>query len=288
MAVYYLRRRIHETPRFALAGGAADEAQAAIAQATGQATGQQAAAATVRGESSARNRQSLTEGWVALARNPRLLRWLIGASVAWFMLDFAYYGNTIASPEIIKLLSPNASLLHSTLITLLIFVLAALPGYVVAIALIDRIGRKTIQSVGFLMMALMFGLIAAIPGVTTTASTFVILFGISYFFTEFGPNTTTFVYPAEIFPVEVRASGHGICAAMGKMGAFAGTYLFPQMLSSWGIRGAEGVAAAVAVAGLVFTVALLPEPRGKSLEELTAEAVGPARAFVQDPVVLPA
>ncbi len=34
LGVYYLRRRIHETPRFALAGGAANEAAAAIAQAT--------------------------------------------------------------------------------------------------------------------------------------------------------------------------------------------------------------------------------------------------------------
>jgi MFS transporter, PHS family, inorganic phosphate transporter len=37
MAVFYLRRRINETPRFAMAGGAADEAQAAIQHATGAA-----------------------------------------------------------------------------------------------------------------------------------------------------------------------------------------------------------------------------------------------------------
>jgi len=276
LAVYYLRRQIHETPRFAMAGGAGDEAAAAIAQATGQ----EYEAAAPAGESAAVHRQSVTEGWVKLATNPRLLRWLIGASVAWFALDFAYYGNTIASPAIIKLLSPHASLTHSTLITLLIFVLAALPGYIVAIALIDRIGRKSIQTLGFFMMALMFGLIAIVPGASTTASTFVILFGISYFFTEFGPNTTTFVYPAEIFPVEVRTSGHGIAAALGKMGGFAGTYLFPQMLSSWGIRGAEGVAAGIAVIGLVFTVALLPEPKGKSLEDLTEEAFGRTPALV--------
>jgi len=33
--------------------------------------------------------------------------WLIGGAGAWFMLDFSYYGNTIASPEIIKLISPQ-------------------------------------------------------------------------------------------------------------------------------------------------------------------------------------
>jgi len=81
-----------------------------------------------------------------LFTNRRLLMWLIGASGAWFMLDFSYYGNTIASPEIIKLISPNASLTHSTLITLLIFVVAAVPGYALAILLIDRMGRRSIQT----------------------------------------------------------------------------------------------------------------------------------------------
>ncbi|HZE04035.1 MAG TPA: MFS transporter [Solirubrobacteraceae bacterium] len=268
LAVYYLRRQIHETPRFALAGGDLAEAEAAIAEATGHDH-----VPAPAGESSARQRQPLLGGLAVLLTTPKLLRWIVGASAAWFMMDFAYYGNTIASPAIIKLLSPHASLEHSTLITLLIFVLAAAPGYFVAIALIDRIGRKSIQSLGFFVMALMFGLIALIPSASTTASTFVILFGISYFFTEFGPNTTTFVYPAEIFPVQLRTSGHGIAAATGKMGAFVGTFLFPQMLASWGIRGAEGVAAGVALIGLVFTLSLLPEPKGRSLEELTAEAL---------------
>ena len=271
LGVYYLRRRIHETPRFALAGGAANEAAAAIAQATGQ-----QAAAPPRSESAARQRQPLLRGLADLAANRTLLRWLVGASVAWFMLDFAYYGNTIASPGIIKLLSPHASLVHSTLVTLLIFVVAAAPGYVVAIALIDRMGRRPIQSLGFAVMAAMFGLIALVPGASTTVSLFVVLFGISYFFTEFGPNMTTFVYPAEIFPVQVRTSGHGIAVAAGKMGAFVGTYLFPVMLAAWGIQGAEGVASVVAVAGLIVTLALLPEPKGKSLEELTDEGLGAA------------
>ena len=274
LAVFYLRRQIHETPRFAMAGGATDEARAAIAQATGAAPAPSEAVA----ESRAKHDQSMFGGIKALAGNRQLLRWLIGGAVAWFVLDFAYYGNTIASPSIIKLLSPNASVVHSTLITLLIFVVAAVPGYVCAIVLIDRMGRKRIQTLGFFMMFLTFGLIGAVPGVSTTVAPFLILFGISYFFTEYGPNTTTFVYPAEMFPVEVRTSGHGICAALGKMGGFAGVYLFTDMLASWGIRGAEGVASGVALVGLVVTMLLLPETNGKSLEELSEQALFSPRA----------
>ncbi|HLI60408.1 MAG TPA: MFS transporter [Solirubrobacteraceae bacterium] len=255
LAVCYLRRRIQETPRFAAASSSARRRPAPA-------------------------RQSFISGWVRIARSPRLLRWVIGASAAWFLLDFAYYGNTIASPEIISLLSPTASLTHATLLQLGIFVVFALPGYLVAITCLDRIGRRAIQLLGFAIMSAMFAAIAIIPGVSTTVAPFVILFGISYFFTEFGPNTTTFVYPAEIFPTEVRTTGHGIAAAMGKMGAFAGTYLFTDMLSAWGIRGAEGVAAGVALLGLIVTAALLPEPKGKSLEQIEHEAFEPSPALV--------
>jgi PHS family inorganic phosphate transporter-like MFS transporter len=275
LAVFYLRRKIHETPRFAMAGGAADEAEAAIAAATGTAAMKKG---PVR-ESKARHPQGTLEGFLVLARSKRMLLWLIGTSGAWFLLDFSYYGNTISSPAILKLLNPAASLLHNTLVQLGIFTVFAVPGYIVAILLMDKTGRKSIQMLGFAMTGLAFLLIGAIPGVTASAAPFILLFGMSYFFTEFGPNTTTFIYPAEIFPLEVRTTGHGISAATGKIGAFVGAYLFPRMLASaMGIRGAEIVSAVVAVAGLLLTAALLPEPKGKSLEELTEEAYAvPAR-----------
>jgi PHS family inorganic phosphate transporter-like MFS transporter len=269
LAVFYLRRQIHETPRFAAAGGAHEEAAAAIAHATG-------AAPRVAAESKARNPQSVLGGFMILARSRRMLLWLIGTAGCWALLDFCYYGNTISTPEILKLLNPHASLLHNTLVQLGIFVVFAVPGYVVAILLLDKTGRRSIQILGFGMMALMFLLIGIIPSVTTVALQFLLLYGISYFFTEFGPNTTTFIYPAEIFPVEVRTTGHGISAGAGKMGAFAGAFLFPDMLaSSLGVRGAEIVAGVVAAAGMLLTIALLPEPKGKTLEELSADAYAP-------------
>jgi MFS transporter, PHS family, inorganic phosphate transporter len=283
LAVFYLRRQIHETPRFAMAGGAAEEAEAAIKAATrrngdsgGAGDPDDEAAAAPIGESAARVPQGALEGFAILARHRRMLLWLIGTAGAWALLDFCYYGNTISTPEILAVLNPAASLLHNTLVQLLIFAVFAVPGYIAAILLLDRTGRRKIQVLGFGMMALTFGLIGLIPGVSKNAVPFILLYGVSYFFTEFGPNTTTFVYPAEIFPVEVRTTAHGISAGAGKMGAFAGAYLFPVLLaSSLGIRLAEIVAAVVALAGLVLTVALLPEPKGRSLEDLSAEAMAP-------------
>ena len=174
-----------------------------------------------------------------------MLTRLIGASAAWFLMDFAYYGNTVSSPLVLHAVAPNDSLIAETLTQLAIFSIAAVPGYLVAAAMIDRLGRKAIQILGFAMMALSFAAIAVIPDIEKLIFPFLIVYGISYFFTEFGPNATTFVYPAELFPVEARTTGHGIASAAGKLGGFIGVFLFP-ILSERGrpvrrrIRGRRG------------------------------------------------
>jgi hypothetical protein len=48
---------------------------------------------------------------------------------------------------------------------------------------------------------------------------------------------TTFVIPSEVFPVTMRATGHGISAGIGKFGAFIGVFLFPVLETSLGLRG---------------------------------------------------
>ena len=64
---------------------------------------------------------------------------------------------------------------------------------------------------------------------TTVVVPFLLVYGVSYFFTEFGPNMTTFVMPSELYPVTMRATGHGISAGVGKLGAFIGVFLFPLL-----------------------------------------------------------
>ena len=160
-------------------------------------------------------------------------------------------------------------MLQKTLTQLGIFAIFAIPGYAAAVLTMDKLGRKTIQIVGFAMMAVTFGLLAMIPNIQQLTYPFLIIYGLSFFFTEFGPNATTFVYPSEIFPVRVRTTAHGIAAAMGKFGGFLGVFTFPFFMRSHGLPVAEGVAAAVCILGLVCTVFLLPETKGKSLEELS-------------------
>jgi MFS family permease len=207
-------------------------------------------------------------------------RWLItlaGTAGCWFLLDYAYYGNTISTPQILSLISPHASTMTKIALQLAIFVVAAVPGYVLAIARLDRIGHRRLQLAGFAVMALCFSVIAAVPGMTTAVVPFLLVYGVSYFFTEFGPNMTTFVLPSELYPVTMRTTGHGISAGVGKLGAFIGVFLFPVLQGSLGLRGTLLLTAVISGLGFALTL-VLPEPAGRSLDEIAA---GPAEADIQ-------
>jgi MFS transporter, PHS family, inorganic phosphate transporter len=214
-------------------------------------------------------------GLRAFLTSRRYLIMLAGTAGTWFLLDYAYYGNTISTPQILSLISPGASVMHRIALQLAIFAVAAVPGYILAIAYLDRIGHRRLQLIGFAMMAACFGLIAAVPGLTTAVAPFLLVYGVSYFFTEFGPNMTTFVLPSELYPAAMRATGHGISAGVGKLGAFIGVFLFPVLQSSLGLRGTLLLTAGVSVAGLALTL-VLPEPARRSLDDIAAGTAGPA------------
>jgi MFS family permease len=272
-AVIYLRTKMPESPRYQIqVQGRATQAASQLSsftggKVTGAASGGPGAGTGLRSFLASRR-------WLIL---------LAGTAGTWFLLDYAYYGNTISTPQILSLISPHASTMTKIALQLAIFAVAAVPGYVLAIAWMDRIGHRRLQLIGFAVMGACFLVIAAIPGMTTAVAPFLLVYGVSYFFTEFGPNMTTFVMPSEIFPVDMRATGHGISAGIGKLGAFIGVFLFPLLQSGLGLRGTLLLTAGVSVAGLALTL-VLPEPAGRSLEEIapapSAVRPGPRLAAV--------
>jgi MFS family permease len=261
LAVYWSRRHLKETPRFLHASGQEEDSRGRLTRA--------------QHFDEKQHSVSFWDGFHRLVNDNKLLSRLIGVSLAWFLMDFAYYGNTVSSPLVLSALGAHDSLLKKTLTQLVIFAIFAAPGYAVAIFTMDKLGRKFIQSLGFGLMAAAFAVMALVPNIEKLVVPFVVIYGISFFFTEFGPNSTTFVYPSEIFPVRVRTTGHGVAAAMGKLGGFLGVFTFPFLMHWHGLLAAESAAAIVSLAGLVTTLALLPETKGKSLEELTAEPETP-------------
>ncbi|GMI68165.1 phosphate transporter 1;4, ARABIDOPSIS THALIANA PHOSPHATE TRANSPORTER 2 [Hibiscus trionum] len=164
----------------------------------------------------------------------------------------------------------------------LIALCSAVPGYWFTVAFIDRMGRFGIQLMGFFFMTLiMFALAITYDHWTHKDNQigFVIIYSLNFFFANFGPNATTFIIPAEIFPARLRSTCHGISAASGKLGAIIGAFGFVYLAQNKhkskadagiGVKNTLIILGANNALGFLFTL-LVPECKGKSLEELSGE-----------------
>jgi MFS transporter, PHS family, inorganic phosphate transporter len=260
-AVIYFRSKMPESPRFqSRVQGKSDRAAAELQRFTN---------GTIDTSTSV-SVESRLMGLREFLTNPRMILLMLGTAGSWFLFDYAYYGNTLSLPSILSEVSPNATLVTKLMMTLALFVIFAVPGYLLAVWKMDKIGHRRLQFIGFAVMAVSFLVLAAFPALTVNVAPFIAIFGVSYFFTEFGPNTTTFVLPSEVFPVNMRTTGHGFAAGIGKLGAFVGVFLVPVLETHIGLRGLLLVSGIAAILGFALT-SVLPEPSGRSLEEVSGE-----------------
>ncbi|CAK7347008.1 unnamed protein product [Dovyalis caffra] len=184
---------------------------------------------------------------------------LLGTASTWFLLDIAYYSQNLFQKDIFSAVGwlPKAhtmsaleELFKIARAQFFIALCGTVPGYWFTVFLIDYIGRFTIQLIGFFFMTVFI---------------------------------TTFIVPAEIFPARFRSTCHGISAAAGKAGAIIGAFGFlyaaqnqdkskvdPGYSTGIGMKNALIVLGTINVLGFLLTF-LVPEPKGRSLEEISGE-----------------
>ena len=149
---------------------------------------------------------------------------------------------------------------------------------VVAIALIDRVGRRRLLLVGSAGMvaslgalAIAFGTAPVVDGepalqgaggpvALVAANLFVVFFGVSW-----GP--AVWVLLGEMFSNRIRASALGLAAAAQWASNFLVSTTFPA-LADVGLGLAYGLYATFALISFVFVQRLVPETRGKQLEDM--------------------
>jgi len=204
---------------------------------------------------------------------------LIGAAYCWCALDIAWYGLSLNQSTILNLINYNGvntatpfdKYYQKALGGLIINMMGTVPGYWVTVATIEKLGRKPIQLIGFAVITVCLFILAAMWNTLTTNNTtvFIVIYTIAQFFFNFGPNTTTFVIPGEVFPTRWRSTGHGLSAAAGKAGAIIGVQVIGPMFNS-NAQLVLYIFGAVMASGFVMTF-LLPETKGKTLEELSGD-----------------
>jgi MFS transporter, putative metabolite transport protein len=93
---------------------------------------------------------------------------------------------------------------------------------------------------------------------------------LAYSFFNAGYNTLTGIYPAEVFPTEIRGLGTGFATAVSRVGAGAGTFLLPWSMTNFGAGPTMLCAAGLTVLGAALSQWLAPETKGMTLTEAAA------------------
>ncbi|EYU19408.1 hypothetical protein MIMGU_mgv1a020654mg [Erythranthe guttata] len=218
---------------------------------------------------------------------------LIGTASTWFFVDVAYYSQNLFQKEIFsavgwlppaETMSALDELFKISFAQFLMALCGTVPGYWATVLVIDRIGRFTIQIMAFFFITV-FMLALAIPyhHWTLNKTEFLIMYGLTFFFANFGPNSTTFIVPAEIFPARLRSTCHGISAAAGKAGETVGALGFLYAAQNQdksktdagypagiGIKNSLFILSGINVLGLWCTF-FVPEAKGRSLEEMSRD-----------------
>ena len=201
-------------------------------------------------------------------KDPVNVRKLAVSGGGWFLYDVCFYGMELFGGEIVDEIdgdhdniSSDASISDKAWHNSLAFGLG-IPACLLTIWLMQKgHSLKSLQIYGFLMIAAFFILMACLFDVLKDENPDALfaVYCFLLFSLSFGPNTTTFVLPATMYPREIRSTFNGISAACGKLGAVVGAYLFPSMSLVVSYPPIMVICALVAIAGAALTHFYLDE-----------------------------
>ena len=277
---FFMALRIPESPRFLVERGKLDEARAVLESVF--TTDQSAKVLEIQKTMEGANRSSMSD-----LRGPRFglmpIVW-IGILLSAFQQFVGinavfYYSNLIW--ESVGFSQDQAFL--TSMITNAVNVATT----IVAIALIDRVGRKRLLLVGSSGMAVMLATLTVIfgtapqvsngeggmePSLVGTSSTvavlafnaYVVFFGMSW-----GP--VVWVLLGEMFPNRIRAAALALAASAQWIANFIVSSAFPP-IAARSLTIAYGIFTIFAFASIYFVKRKVPETTGKSLEQISEES----------------
>ncbi|BEI84934.1 hypothetical protein CcaverHIS002_0503350 [Cutaneotrichosporon cavernicola] len=178
----------------------------------------------------------------------RYWRRIIGTCLCWFLYNFTSYPFGLFTTSIVSQLNPQNTIMQN--IGWGTLVLAFLPfGCLVGGVLMDVIGRKQTQALGFIIQ--------------NHPAAFIVVYGLFLAAAEAGPGVATLLISGEVYPTALRGHMLGLSAAFGKAGAAIGTQVFNPIQNAFEdeFKGQQAVfliGSAISILGAIATLALIP------------------------------
>lgn len=263
-SVIYLRRNLPETPRFlARVQGNTQEAAEVVAVETNQNT----AKLNVKQDHQS-VRYYLQRGKAAI----------IKASLLWFLADIAGYSTELYGPSLIA----KGLGLSSTSFSLLTHVLFSIPSAILAVFLIDTLGRNKLQALGAFLAG--FALIGfSMLGTSAGVMIQFIMFGAFSFFDNLGPGSVVQagITGIEIASTKARSIVQAITVTAGRCGAILTAFVFPSLFKYFGETVSMWFLIAILFILTIASIVLLPEAKNRSLEDCAQEVIGQEEPLIK-------
>ncbi|MEM0176056.1 MAG: MFS transporter [Metallosphaera sp.] len=257
-SVIYLRRKIPETARFlGRIKGDAEKLKGVIREVTGK---------NVSVDSEIKDKTS------ALYYIKRNWSVFLSACLLWFLFDIVAYSGILFGPSLIA----QSLGINSGVFQLLIEGAFTVPGGIIALSLIDRVGRRPLQVIGFVGMALSllsFSLYKNMAGLAFSPMIAFALYGLQNLASQAGPGSVSAsgILGVELAPTKVRGTIQSLTVASGRIGATLTSFVFPSLFHQYGEAFAIYFLAGIAAIAAILTFAVIPETKGKSLENSSRE-----------------
>lgn len=156
----------------------------------------------------------------------------------------------------------------------------------VAIALVDKVGRKPLLMIGALGQGVMLGILALIFGTAAVAEggslqlqgdmgLYALLAAngyIAFFAFSWGP--VMWVMLGEMFPNRFRGSALAFCGLFQWLANFTITMTFPIFLANIGLGLSYGIYAFFGFVAFVFVKKFVKETKGRTLEDISRDSEG--------------
>ncbi|KAI5852141.1 major facilitator superfamily domain-containing protein [Tricharina praecox] len=156
-------------------------------------------------------------------------------SLIWFIYDFAVYSAGIYSATIMAQVAGDGNMITAfgwNVVVNLFYI----PGSFLGCFVSDWIGPRYCLILGLLQSITGF-LLSGFYGTLATPQyigAFVVVYGLFLSFGELGPGDNIGLLASKTSATAIRGQYYGIAAAVGKIGAFVGTYVFPIIIRNSG------------------------------------------------------
>jgi SP family sugar porter-like MFS transporter len=269
---FLLMFAVPESPRWLVRNGRAGEAERVLARVGGKGFAA-AALAEIRGTLTAADAERVR--FRALLEPGMSGVLLVGVALAvyqqWCGINVIFY----YAEEIFSAAGYGVSdILFNIVVTGTVNLLFTL----VAIRLVDRLGRKPLMMAGSAGLALTFGLIGAGYAAHSRGLHILVLVVLSMALYALSLAPVTWVLLSEIFPNRIRGAAMSVSTFSLWAACFVLTYSFPHLNKGLGPAGTFWIYAGISVLGFLFIRTRLTETKGKTLERIERELVGGRRA----------